>query len=113
MTQTTWVKHDLKHDRGKEAEYHLIWSETSVGHHETENPFPWCLSGGMGGSTQEARTGGDTSICEQSCSLESALTWSRRGRGRCLGSMLSYSFTSLLVPELPAHLHSPCVVLIV
>lgn len=33
---------------------------------------------GMGGSTQETRTGGGTSICKQSCSLESALTWSCR-----------------------------------
>lgn len=45
MTQTTWVKHDLKHDPGKEAECHLIWSGTLVGHHETENPLPWRRSG--------------------------------------------------------------------
>lgn len=104
MTQTTRVKHDLKHDSEKEAEYHLLWSGTSVGHHVTETPLSWHLSGAWKAAPRKPEPE------EVPPFVGRAAAWNQHshgavGQGQMFGQ-LSYSITSLLVLELPAHLPS-------
>lgn len=75
MTQTTWVKHDLKHNPEKEAEYHLLWSGTSTGHHVTENSLSWHLSGAWKAAPSKPEPE------EAPASVSRAVAWNQHSHG--------------------------------